>query len=82
MELKELRLSARVKLVAIKKKTRAKYFETLKPGDEIVLTYRPNGGYNASPDIEVRDGRGVIQTYNNPGQLIQNLSNFEMEEIR
>lgn len=58
---------------SIKKKTKAKFFEGLFPGDVVELTYNLSGSYGYAPYITLK--KGDIIHRNSASQLIQNLNN-------
>lgn len=75
-----MELRGKFKVVAIKKKTSAKFFKDLKVGDVFELAYDINGGYESAPTIYIyQDGKRV---HNNTAlQLSNNLDKFELVEV-
>lgn len=75
-----MELTGIFEVVAIKKKTVAKFFKELKPGDTFQLVYDLNGGYNGAPSIDIIQ-KGKFVHLNNALQLKNNLDNFELKQI-
>lgn len=73
-------LTGTFRVLAIKKKTTAKFFSELNVGDEFTLVYTLNGFYGGSPSIDILVGNDR-KHYNNATQLRNNLSNFELLDL-
>lgn len=75
-----MELTAKITITGIKKKTKAKFFESLKIGDVIELRYNLDGADKYAPHIYVyKDGLKIMSAY--ALQVKTNLSNFEYEEV-
>lgn len=73
-------MTAKITITGIKKKTKAKFFESLKIGDVIELRYNLDSADKYAPHIYVyKDGVKIMSAY--ALQVKANLSNFEYEEV-
>lgn len=75
-----MQLTAKLKVLEIKKKTRAEFFKDVQVGDEIELMYSLSGHYGSSPYIHIKQGGKVVHR-NNALQLSTNLENFKVEQL-
>lgn len=82
---KKYELKTKIKVLAILKKTSAKFWNTVEPGDEYTLVYvlehRPGFKADYQPKIHVyQNGRKIFEDSAN--RLLGNMENFEIEELK
>ena len=73
-------LKNKIIIIGVKKKTKAKFFETLKTGDIVEFQYNLNGKYKKVAVVSILKN-GEEMTTNKISILRNNLSNFDYEYL-